>query len=429
MGDFDNIKDKLLNYQSPIDIEEMWEELALKQENVTLKKELRIRNIIGGVLGVGLLIVGGAWLVMSIITNLNHNTLENIHSNNNINTPTETNTNEKNDLEKTVHMDEVSKKEELIDTNEMQTLAEVSTMEKTTTPEDISSTKKTSNSAKINMNVKPSHQTLSTNTPINSFETINNSSDSNFNSTDKQKIMPENTQFLPLKIDTTENKAEDMPPIVSASMPQLTPLIQTNKQGATAATIQTLAAKSFLIDQQTNTNLLQTTSPVPPKYKLRGGKNFVGLELLGQGGFYSLNYGRVLGRQRFGETDIQLGVSRNPRYVTGLPNIHILMGSISIHQSFRIYRPHHLTIGLAAVFGHRTTDADTASNSYYNLGAIVPKIGYRYHAPGSRISYKAELIAHSNFSYVSIGENMEIPPRIYPNKGNVWGGVGIAYHF
>jgi len=113
-----------LNYQSPIDIDEAWEELALKQENVTLKKDLQIRNIIGGTLGAGLLIIGAIWVVTSMNINLNKNTTNNTNSNNQTTILTETSTNEKPDSEKAVGLDKVSTKEELISANEMQTLEE-----------------------------------------------------------------------------------------------------------------------------------------------------------------------------------------------------------------------------------------------------------------------------------------------------------------
>jgi len=426
MGDIDNIKDKLLNYQSPLDIEKEWGELTLKKENVTLKKELRTRNIIGGVLGVGLLILGGIWVITSMNVNWNKNTVNNTKLDNPAIALEETPA-----LEEKINLDEALINQEISSSNDKQTLEETSELKKTSTLNQTSVLKKTPVSTKNKTNSKSKKELSESDVHIHVATNTKFDSNSGFDNSEKQKITPQKAQKnkkLPFKnTQPTKNAAQKTRPDASIFTTKPTPLIQTNKQYKTVAELST---KQFvLIDKQTNTDLLLTASPAPPKYKLRDGKNFVGLELLGQGGYYSLNYGRVLSRQRFGETDIQLGVSRNPRYVSGLPNIHILMGSISIHQSFRVYRPHHLTIGLAAVFGHRTTDADTASNSYYNLGVIVPKIGYRYHAPKSRISYKAELIIHNNFSYTSAGENTEIPPRIFPNKGNVWGGLGIFYHF
>ena len=46
MEDFDNIRKKMLNYPSPLNLEEEWEELLLKKENIALQKKLRITKIV-----------------------------------------------------------------------------------------------------------------------------------------------------------------------------------------------------------------------------------------------------------------------------------------------------------------------------------------------------------------------------------------------
>jgi len=261
---------------------------------------------------------------------------------------------------------------------------------------------------------------------VNASKETNNSAHSDFNDAGKQKTIPkqipQNIQLPPQKTDNKKNDTQKTQPI--ASTPEPTPLIQTNKQYKTVAQLPT---KQFpLIDKQTNTDLLLTTSPVPPKYKFRDGKNFVGLEILGQGGFYSLNYGRVLSRQRFGETDIQLGLSINPRKINGEPtNIYPLMSTLSVGQSFRLYKPHHLTLGLATIFASRTGLTEFLLDEAYLI--VTPKLGYKYRAPGSRISYKAEVIFYREYSNASIGETSSLSTHL--TKGPLWGGIGVGYNF
>jgi len=151
-------------------------------------------------------------------------------------------------------------------------------------------------------------------------------------------------------------------------------------------------------------------------------KNYAALELLGQGGFYSLNYGRILRFRPKAKTYLQVGISYNPPDLSFVPEGTIpLLAPVSIYQSRQIRGAHHIDFGVCVTFMNDKLPEEP--NDFYVLAN--PKLGYRNQKYGGRFFWKVEVLPIMEFGDIFIvgANNFEV------TNFDLWGGVGVGWHF
>ncbi|MEM7514613.1 MAG: hypothetical protein AAF388_27035, partial [Bacteroidota bacterium] len=123
--------------------------------------------------------------------------------------------------------------------------------------------------------------------------------------------------------------------------------------------------------------------------KMGGRKNFVKLELLGQGLLYSVNYGRIIRRREYGDLDFQIGLSLHPGTIDSEGReVLTQVIPISLNQSFRIRANHNLLFGVGASYVNDQVGNAANINSVF----AALKAGYRYQKPGRRLFFEGEIL-------------------------------------
>jgi hypothetical protein len=143
---------------------------------------------------------------------------------------------------------------------------------------------------------------------------------------------------------------------------------------------------------------------------LPGTKNAVYFELLGNGGYYSINYERVfhqniycrIGFATFQSTDLF------DRSVTGrITTIPILAGF------FTGQNKHHFELGGGLLLGNQTEESETNP-----ICDITSFIGYRYQSLKKGFLFRAGLTP-----FVSLNDTN------YPDTFLLSAGISLGYHF
>jgi len=479
MDKFYNIKDKIENYESPLEVDKAWEGLVLKQENLTLKKNLRTRNIYLAVISSTILLLALLWALnrfssknkLSVksettneIASLQENDIaENKQSSKVLN---ETVLNTKQENEEKPGDEELAIKE-----NTANTANEPNKQMIQNEPGKNTHTPKLDNSEVINKATQPENEPgsielknkqIKTTTLRKKHTKIENGAQRNIiDASSKTLLVSETTE--PVKIDeqavqeksnygnpeqqntlsveaknsilnvttktidglTSKKQAEGTQTVATkntesehlktfeSKLVNKTPSVKTNEIAKIPAIQKSIESNSLafnLKDKPPYTFLLKE------KYK----KNFVLAELFGQGGYASINYGRVLLNSSFGQTFVQAGISIDPHKLGNGSEIDIpLHVPISLNQTFAIKKQHTLLIGLGL-----TLAIDIIKNYPDNAAPFLnAKLGYQYQKTNSNWFYKLEVLP-----YVE-GGNIIQRNNLSNNNWGLWGGVGIGWRF
>lgn len=145
-------------------------------------------------------------------------------------------------------------------------------------------------------------------------------------------------------------------------------------------------------------------------------KNTINLEILGHGGFYSLNFERVILNGKTNRLSSNIGLALYPENIDILP----LFVPVSINYISSLNN-NHFEFGIGQVL---INDAKVnGDNDYKMLGSA--KIGYRYQKPKGRFVYKAIFTP-----YIDIWDNYNTPIiGRSPTNFYSWGGLSVGYNF
>jgi len=477
MDKFYNIKDKIQNYESPLELDKAWEELALKQENLILKKNLRVRNMY-------LFAISGVVLLFALLWILNNFYFKkNLSDNQRITEETALTQNENHD-EKETHNTKVNQLNSNILTldtltnsaialSKNQNEYEKNEVDKQNSkmlggapvelkPENIIAKNENEfkNNKECEINKKP-HKSIPNLTSkgfipanskkLNSFyndpkrnqnEQIEIKKQQNFNSTTSinKSVSDISSTSISYKDNQIVNKEETTAAhiikehIISNTKPEA---INKSKEKFDKKSKETLNAieKLLPISKAVGLNTdLQHLSDVPlytfllkEKYK----KNFVLAELFGQGGYASINYGRVLFNRPFGQTFVQAGISIDPHKVSPDSQISVpLIIPISINQTFSLKKQHAITIGIGVNIA-----IDIIKNYPDNMVPFLNgKLGYQFQKLDSNWFYKVEMlpfVESGNIIQQNINSSVINPGTGNPQtiKFGVWGGIGFGWRF
>ena len=149
-------------------------------------------------------------------------------------------------------------------------------------------------------------------------------------------------------------------------------------------------------------------------------KNSVQLELFGQGGFYSVNYERVLINQNRFKTTVLIGFSYYEKtnyhkigvrsHVEKKTNIFLLPVTVNEILSFN---KHQIELGVGYLFKISEQSAIEEETESVKTHYITGRLGYRYQKPNGR------LILRAGFTPI-----YEKDQEIY-----LWGGLSVGYAF
>lgn len=136
-------------------------------------------------------------------------------------------------------------------------------------------------------------------------------------------------------------------------------------------------------------------------------KNSVQVDLFGHGGFYSLNYERLLINKNKTKTLLRAGLSLYPQHTTS----SFLM-PVSLNELIS-FKSHHLELGAGMLY---MNNGGGILKNHDLFGTFT--LGYRYQKPGSHFMYKAAFtpIINANLRW---GKAEAFP----------WGGFTFGYNF
>lgn len=150
--------------------------------------------------------------------------------------------------------------------------------------------------------------------------------------------------------------------------------------------------------------------------------NSVQLELGGHGGFYSLNYERILTNGAKFKTLVQVGVSYYPPFT----NVISLWLPVSLNGLYSLNKDFHLEAGVGHSFTHdNPTDGASLDNWSYTSpwgGFFTGRLGVRFQKPAVRFLLRAGAVAlleyNANPNVTATGQELHWLP-----------GVGVGYCF
>jgi len=373
MEDFDKIASEIRSYQSPLDIDAEWKSLVLKKDNNLQKKKASKRNFI---LLICFLLITCFFVLWCYNVNLHYPQNED-------------------------HIISQKNKAEvengIVDINENRPLKEIDT------ELDLKSTKSlTKTKAATEVTIRNSDSSLFE----NSIEKLDSIAQS------KNHLIPEISQNKSAVEVAKEKHLSDIEEHKSKAKERIELVkIPTKK----ASNIRLETSEAFSLPDSKIINAIKNNDK----------NNFILFELFGQGGFYSFNYGRRIARQKIGETDIRVGLSLNPQKIYGQETgLSPFLVPVSINQSIHLATDHHLTIGLGSTLAYDKNALELSK--YYLLGNI--KLGYKFHSPGKRFFYTAELLSSHEFRNIFTSW-MDRTSRLQRTQSFISGGVGIGYTF
>lgn len=520
MEDFDQIKHKILSYNSPLDLDSEWEQLLLKKENQALKKQLQLRKLFL-IIGVSLLLLiyGGIKIVeqwesmpTTEIYNssstkkqkeqkIEFNWLEKGNQKTKSNSDSETESKEKqNDkpaketlpkitslkekdivTNTTVQSNEKTRnKESKINSSPLSTKQTNNPNRVLTMPKQYEIVTNEKNNIPINGSFKieqvnsqhvvdfipsfrtkepsgtkpdletPSVTSANDNTSKLVIEQMANEStratktrtfETNNGEIQEDKITSTIPIRLPIDITEKINKEE-----IETSVDAATLLVEredkatsknsiekssnnedhletTKKTTRNIEPIEKLPLKASTLLSMSNTNkpLILKAEPAS-QVRISYNRNYALFELLGQGGFYSLNYGRIVRRGLRGETSAQIGISVNPKKFRGNQTGAIpLLLPFSLNQSIVVRPKHRLFTGIGlTLVNDRLIDEP---NDFYFMGSL--KLGYQYQNNKNRLFYKTEVL--SSHAFGEMFQQDAKPLKITDSW--FWIGIGIGIKF
>jgi len=157
-------------------------------------------------------------------------------------------------------------------------------------------------------------------------------------------------------------------------------------------------------------------------------KNTVFLELLGNGGYYSLNYDRILKSEEKWKLAGRVGGS----YYNSFDVFNEHSVSMPLELSYlRGHDRHFLEIEIGATPVYWTYDFDYGPGEekfkVANFDVMVlPRIGYRYQKPEGGLFFK---VGFTPFSNIKLYTNWPVYPVGHTYTFPLWGGVAMGYTF
>jgi len=134
--------------------------------------------------------------------------------------------------------------------------------------------------------------------------------------------------------------------------------------------------------------------------------NSVQFEIMGGGGFYSLNYERIIFNGQNFKTTGQIGLSFYPRFIVSYETFII---PISLNEIIS-FNKNHIEFGL----GGSIINEDLFRKNERSWGYLLTgRLGYRYQKPEGKFLFRAGFVPLFNF----LGD-------FYP-----WGALSIGYSF
>ncbi len=396
MEDFDKIKNKINTYHSPLDIEDEWKNLSVKRQNIHLKNKLKVRNILIPLLMIVLFISLGYVTYIKNISSQKYqqNTYENSSISTIIDSKDDKGVNNKGRVENTVE-------EIVLKTNKSNS----DVQEKTIIKEDwiegnIVLGTNYLNEKESRIGVTAQEKQTSKIEAINEEYFINK-----YVKSSQNKTVSENRQMS----QVPENKSN------KSTLPSLRKE-ESEIDLLPIKNILELSTSGFenLKVEPINNNIeaiLEEGKPIR--------KNYLLFEILGQGSFYSINYGRIISTQNKRETDVRIGISLNPMEINGNETgAFPLLIPASINQSFAIKGKHNISLGTGLTFVNDKVVNEP--NYFYLLGHL--KLQYKYQS--NRVFYKVEVLSTHAFENIFTNTN-----RFNVFESSIWGGVGIGYTF
>ena len=482
MDKFYNIKDKIENYESTLDLDKTWEELTLKQENLILKKNLKTQNIYLVAISGSVILLVLLWALSNFylskgITNndqiLDDTALitENVEQKkkekigqqlNNHTQNLDTQLDKASGLESNIikekaniiqqqqqQQQQIEKLNSKIVNNTTTKLVEDDFDKQPTVNKKPQKIIKKENANEKNVapyigSTKPKTGTFKK--QVVRKKKVENSIDQKVNeSVDKLKtnsstkilVEPTTNNIESISAATEKkhlNKIIKNPTISEAEIEDFVKQtkVKTSTQVAVKKPLKNKYNTYNKIDQlpiiskkiglkNDRPQLLNNsfkTCLIKEKYK----KNFAMFELLGQSGYFSFNYGRVLLNKSFGQTFLQAGVSINPHNISPTSDVIVpLFVAISINQTFNLNKQHAIIIGAGINY-----NVDIQKNYINELEpAVITRLGYQYQRLKSDWFYKIEilpLVEYGNIIQQYINSN-------YEKRFGVWGGVGVGRRF
>ncbi|MEM6802395.1 MAG: hypothetical protein AAF696_13385, partial [Bacteroidota bacterium] len=379
---FDNIQGRLLNYESPLNIESAWEAYLWKEENYLLKKRLISGRIYMGI-AIGLLLSLSTFLFVQNMTY-------------------------KSRLSPNLKLATKEISPPPIQLQHSKPSAVTVWQEGKESRKSLNSSDKVNKSGKISTQQKP---------VVSDFTTNKHTQDKIAIEEERLSLQRDSigkTHLLELPIPqatTTPFK------ISSKALDRLIPLRMLSQN------FQAIEGKAYLQATKENKSNPKTANREEKSTKRNPYKeNFVLLEFLGQGGFYSLNYGRLLKKSRLGGTELQMGISFNPKRFNGRETGMIpFLLPISLNQSLKIREEHYLRIGAGPTLVNDRLANE--GNDFYLMGNL--KLGYRYQKLQSPYFFQIGMLSIHSFSNIFIKESN----RFRPSESSLWGEIGIGYKF
>ena len=412
MEELDKIREKITDYHSPLSIEEEWDSLVLNQENISLYKKLRRRNLI-----ILFIII----LLLCLISTCSYQKY--FH--------------QKNDILITPQKEAVAidNNTKIIENNHQIEPVDLENTTPSKIKETVNDRNTHSSKSDGSLNEPQNNETkifnTKTKTPNNSrpsdlVHRDKNNHTIDFGKTQSQKNTNSNLDTIALlpEIIKKINKEATTKNISKKAIPEL-PKLQVE-----------------LISKDSSEALsLPNLDSLPSEPPLTHRKNYALLEALGQGGFYSLNYGRTIRRQSYGQTDLQIGLSYFPLKIAPAfegetRSINTFLVPLSINQSFKLpNNHHHLTFGLGVTV-LVNAEKENELERFSFIGKY--KLGYRYQKKNKRFFYQAEIVSPfyfsdpsfvSSFPCLFCNSNNEFIGNSNFTKPQVWGSVGIGWTF
>lgn len=412
MEELDKIKNKISKYHSPLSTQEEWNALLIKKDNISLQSKLKRRNLFLILSSLGMLLLLGTCSYNSYYEQLGKT------SPSLINDLIETKNEGKTILGNQEKNHATSNKQEISDENE-----------------GVASNKISAQNVQGSSDLKESFQSEKILDDQKAATELNGSSLDKIN--DSSKVFKENKAIRDRK-NLDERTGAILPAIRTEKTEKAKTANSSEQNIALLPLIQSSLNHDRILQAMPKAMVIDTKNQISKTNK----SNYLLLELLGQGAYYSMNYGKNILDSKLGRTEMQIGLSFAPLKLrkTEMPfRIKTFLVPISLNQSIPLNDQHHLSLGLGlTILANRDVDdINIMKLGQFNLSYVLHrKFGYIYTPNNKRIFYKAELVLPYRSSERS---SQEVFPCLICNSNEVtdlqnpipdlWLSFGLGWRF